>query len=129
MDVDARVARSVPHGQYCRADALSALPDEPRGEPSEAEAERCGCFEDPGPGCFADAEMEALVRQTVGSAVWLLDPCHAEIVWRSQVLRQPLAEIAEELHLSECTVKTRLRAGMRELVAMLVLTLEAPGSE
>tara|TARA_R110000787_G_scaffold88103_1_gene187245 strand:+ start:2892 stop:3233 length:342 start_codon:yes stop_codon:yes gene_type:complete len=104
---------------YCSAAGLTAvgLGDDEGG---------CG---DPADPCdFDDAELEAILREFIGTLIGLLQPRQAEVVWRAEVLDQRPPEIAQEMKLSERTVAKRLVAGRRALLHLVMLTLQ-PSSE
>lgn len=81
------------------------------------------------PGGFDDAEMEAILRELIGTLIGLLPSRHAEVVWRAEILDQTSPEIALEMNLSERTVTERLRAGRRALLHLVMLTLHQPLEE
>nr|WP_306268711.1 hypothetical protein [Pararhizobium sp. IMCC3301] len=72
---------------------------------------------------FEDGELEAILRESVGTLIALLDPVHGEPVWRAEILDQSPSEIAAEMRLSEREVTKRLRAGRRKLLHLTMLTL------
>ena len=117
-----RCPQDVPDGLpncYCSAAGLTAvgLGDDEGG---------CG---DPADPCdFDDAELEAILREFIGTLIGLLQPRQAEVVWRAEVLDQRPPEIAQEMKLSERTVAKRLVAGRRALLHLVMLTLQ-PSSE
>lgn len=76
------------------------------------------------PNGFDEADLEADLREFVETLIELLDPAYAEVVRRAELLDQPPAKIAHEMGLSERTVVSRLRAGRRALLYLVMLTLQ-----
>lgn len=76
------------------------------------------------PGGFDEAELEALLRELLGTLIPLLDPSRAEVVWRAELLDQPAPVIARELNLCEHDVKKHLREGRGDLLGLILLTLQ-----
>ena len=76
------------------------------------------------PDGFDDAELETILREFVGTLIGLLQPRHAEVVWRAEVFDQSLNEIAKEINFSERTVTECLRTGRRALLDPVMLMLQ-----
>jgi RNA polymerase sigma-70 factor, ECF subfamily len=57
----------------------------------------------------------ALERSLIGDALARLSPQHRAVVWRSYYLGWTTARIAEDLHIADDTVKSRLHHAMRAL--------------
>ncbi|MAD37080.1 MAG: hypothetical protein CMO30_17640 [Tistrella sp.] len=86
-----------------------------------------GCGDPADPPCdFDDAELEAILREFIGTLIGLLQPHCAEVVWRAEILDQTPPEIAQEMKLSERTVTERLRAGRSALLHLVMMTLQPP---
>lgn len=85
-----------------------------------------GCGDPADPGGFNDAELEAILREFIGTLIGLLQPHYAEVVWRAEILDQTPPEIAQEMNLSERKVTERLRAGRRALLHLVMMTLQPP---
>lgn len=82
---------------------------------------------DPADPCdIDDAELEAILREFIGTLIGLLQPRYAEVVWRAEILDQIPSEIAQEMKLRERTVTERLRAGRRALLHLVMITLKPP---
>ena len=103
----------------CNCLAESSAADGPRGNED-------GCGDPADPGGLNDAELEAVLREFIGTLIGLLQPQYAELVWRAEILDQTPPEIAQEMKLSERTVTERLRAGRRALLHFVMLTLQPP---
>ena len=85
-----------------------------------------GCGNPADPCDFDDAELEAILREFIGTLIGLLQPHYAEVVWRAEILDQTPPEIAQEMNLSKRKVTERLRAGRRALLHLVMMTLEPP---
>ena len=86
-----------------------------------------GCGDPADPPCdFDDAELEAILREFIGTLIGLLQPHCAEVVWRAEILDQTPPEIAQEMKLSERTVTERLRADRSALLHLVMMTLQPP---
>ena len=72
---------------------------------------------------FEDDELEAILRESVGTLIALLDPVHGEPVRRAEILGQSPSQIAAEMKLSESKVTKRLQAGRRKLLHLAMLAL------
>jgi RNA polymerase sigma-70 factor, ECF subfamily len=57
----------------------------------------------------------ALVRSLIGDALARLSPQHRAVVRRSYYLGWPIARIADDLHIADDTVKSRLHHAVRAL--------------
>jgi len=76
------------------------------------------------PGGFDDGELKEIMREFIGTIIGLLGPHYAEVVRRAEILDQPPFEIADEMNLSEREVASRLQAGRRALLHLVMLTLQ-----
>lgn len=125
---DSQTPRTWPCG--CPQDTLDGLPNcycSAVGPTADGLGDTEGGCGDPADPCdFDDAELEAILREFIGALIGLLQPRHAEVVWRAEVLDQTPPEIAQEMKLSERTVTERLRAGRRALLHLVMLTLQPP---
>ena len=81
------------------------------------------------PGGFEDTELEAFLKEFLGTLIPLLKPHHAEVVRRAELLNQPTPVIARELTLSEQVVEKRLSEGRNDLLELVLLTLQQPVAE
>lgn len=115
---------------YWRQNASAGGPD---GDRSTANRDIGGRHDSGGgsggagnPDGFDEADLEADLRQFVETLIDLLDPLYAEVVRRAELLDQPPAKIAHEMGASERTVASRLGAGRRALLYLVMLTLQPP---
>lgn len=99
----------------CAEKVLSA------GEPVDQEK---GSAEPAGTNAINDAALSAALKEFIGTLIERLDPHYAEVVWRAEILDQPNLMITQEMDLSERTVAERLRTGRRNLLQLILLTLE-----
>ena len=76
------------------------------------------------PDGFDDGELKEILREFIGTLIELLEPHYAEVVRRAEILDQPPSEIADEMNLSEWEVASRLQAGRRTLLHLVMLTLQ-----
>ncbi|MEC5325569.1 RNA polymerase sigma factor [Aurantimonas sp. A3-2-R12] len=114
---------------HWRQNASAGGPD---GDRSAANRDIGGRHDDGGgsggagnPDGFDEADLEADLRQFVETLIELLDPACAE-VRRAELLDQPPAKIAHEMGVSERTIASRLGAGRRALLYLVMLTLQPP---
>tara|TARA_R110000787_G_scaffold30556_9_gene81881 strand:+ start:364 stop:870 length:507 start_codon:yes stop_codon:yes gene_type:complete len=76
------------------------------------------------PDGFDNGQLKETLREFIGTLIELLDPRYAEVVRRAEILDQPPSEIADEMNLSEREVATRLQAGRRALLHLVMLTVQ-----
>ena len=74
-----------------------------RGITGHGEPERTG----------PDQMNAALVRQLIGDALAQLSGEHRAVIRRSHYLGWTTAQIPDDLHIAECTVKSRLHLALR----------------
>ena len=73
---------------------------------------------------FQDWDLECALLDLVNELIPLLDRRYADVLWRAEILDQSLDEIAKEMELGKQTITSRLRKGRRELVGLILLTLQ-----
>lgn len=73
-----------------------------------------------------DPDLDQIVLALIRTLVDLLEPDDGDIFWRSDVLGQPLSQIARETGLGEAEISERLPAMRSEIVRLLILTLQPP---